>query len=160
MADKRTALAAMRDIFLQANPAPSDKPANVWIYPQQYNDIDTSTLPIVIISELVNNPNTWMRATHRDLSHDIWAIEAMVFLYPGPLTKDPQAAAAEKLHITWAQAIADTLYNNQNLFNNVFSVGVSGDKKLFDYQVGEINWWNKLWWGVRFVFPITQSARH
>lgn len=160
MSEKATALGAMRQLFLQVNPSPSTTPVGVWLYPDEQSSIDTSTLPVVIMSELVNAPNVWERGTHNDVSRDIWSIEAMVFLYNGPLTRDSQAADAEKLHGPWPQAVAECLNKNQRLFNKVFQVGVKGSPKLFDYRVGQTNWWGKIFWGVRFIFPIVQSVSH
>jgi len=160
MSDKSTALGAMRQLFQQVEPAPNVSPVGVWLYPSDYESITTEVLPMVIINELINNQNQWRRNTHHDSSQDIWTIEAMVFLYNGPITKASQAAAAEALHRPWPGAVAAMLYKNQRLFNQVFQVAELGTRRLFDYQIGQINWWNKAFWGVRFIFPIVQSISH
>jgi len=159
MAEQGTgeALGALKRVFENVNPAPAQSQAGVWIYPQDFESIEFTTLPVVVLSEVVNNQNQWLYDAH-DLSESVWAIEALVFLYPGPLTTEPAAHEAEKLHNPWPLALADILYNQQDLYRTVVRVGQG--KKLFDWTVGQIDFWQKVFWGIRFVLPVSQSHSH
>ena len=155
------ALAAMKRVWENVNPDPAPTPVGIWTYPKDHLSISTglSTFPVIIISEVVNSPNQWLFDAN-DLSESRWAIEVLAFFQFGPVTTEPQASEAEKLHRPWPKALADTLFLYHDLYKTVFKVGVPGNKLMFDWRTGNIDFWAKVFWGIRFVIPVSQSHGH
>lgn len=155
-----TALAALKTILGGITPPTGkESPNGVWVYPTDHASIDLRVFPVIIVSQAVNTPASWgygERSTWRHNQHD-WVAEMLLFLAEGAITNDEQAAENELLQTGWTKAFNDLLKTNNALNDTVQGIG-DGDGTLFDYQVGHIDWWQNVYWGIRFELPITQSG--
>jgi hypothetical protein len=143
--------------------APADVVAlkGVYTYPDNYEDVNSSDLPFLIIQESVGRT-----ASIGDLPtgrgargwHD-WNMELIFFLSRGENHWPSLAASkAELQHRNWAIAVNDLLARNQTLGNTVFSIGEKrGTAFSFaDYLIDYEQWDQEIFWSMRFLIPVTQ----
>lgn len=154
MSDESDVLDAAKDILPDLDPTPEPAPANVWVYPADYDEINFERLPVVIASQVVNRPIPWKRATYGYGLHQ-WPLEILCFLVKGPLVNDKQAAEAEVKHSPWLRAMSNLLFQNLTLNDTCIQIG--GEAGLFTYQIGHIHFWTEVCWGIRFEVMVTQK---
>lgn len=155
------ALAATKALLVTLAPAPEPPPVAVWVYPNEYESIEAEPLPVLIVSEVINQPESWhMEARGRGGHH--WNMEILAMLALGPLTNDRASAIAEQRVRPWRRAVYNLLSANLTLTGTALTIGQAGGGRffpaeLFKAQIGHIHWWTKVYWGIRFVVPVTQS---
>lgn len=152
MSTEAEALTALKTILAGIDPDPEPAPVSIWTYPADHERIKFDTLPVIVVSRIINRPAKWTRLTGLGGKHQ-WPAEILVFLASGPLLDDKQAALAEVKMSPWPAAMATLLFANQRLTNTVQSIG---DADLFTYQVGHIHFWKNVFFGVRFEVIVNQ----
>ena len=152
---------AAKTILFGLAPADVTTLKNAYTYPDSYEDVDTDSLPFLVIQESVGRT-----ASIGDLPtgggtrgwHD-WNMELVFYLARGE-NEWPSAGAAlaELQHRNWAIAVNDMLARNQTLGGTVFSIGEKrGPAFAFaDYLIDHEQWDQEVFWAMRFLIPITQ----
>lgn len=154
------ALSALKTILAGIDPAPQPDPVAVYHYPADFNTavkraaIDYTKLPLLIVTQRVNQRYQWRPASHGTIYH-AWGAEVVALLHPGPVTSVAQGAAAEEKHVPWLRAMQLILFQNQGLSGTVTSLGTA--EYLFDYQIGHVEWDGRLFWGIDFLVPVMQE---
>lgn len=158
MATVDAALAQFKVILAAANPAsPADALVACYIYPADYASIDLSSLPVIIVGQQVNTNRLWRRKAI-GLGLHRWTAEIMLLLEHGPITNDEVLAQAEAKQNPWPKEIADLLLVDQQLNGtaNWIGEGPAADSDLFRYRLGHIQFWQKVFWGGRFLVDVVQ----
>jgi hypothetical protein len=155
------ALTAAQTLFTGLAPADVTALQNVYVYPDEYADVDLDYLPLMVIAEGVGRT-----ASIGDIPtgagvrgwHD-WNMELILYLTLGE-NKWPSvgSATAELQQRNWALAVNDVLSRNQTLNGTVFSIGEKrGPGFAFaDYLIDHEQWNQTPLWSIRFLVPITQ----
>lgn len=158
MSTPTDALNALKVLLLTMTPDGQPAPTAVFVYPSEAASISFDNLPIMIINKRVNVDNGWMRKA-AGIGRHIWECEAFLFLMPGPLTNEEQTAAAEALQEPYPKAVSDLLFANTSLSGKAEFLGHGGQSpgQLFLYREGNISWGVKVFWGIRFRFPVAQN---
>lgn len=152
MSAETDALNALKTLLATLDPDPEPAPAHVWVYPADHAQIKFTSLPVIVVSKIINRPVSWPRLTGLGGMHD-WPAEILVFLSAGPLIDDRAAALAEKKVAPWPPAIAALLFANQKLNNTCRMIGGTD---LFTYRVGHLHFWKDVYFGIRFEVIIQQ----
>jgi hypothetical protein len=152
------ALDAAKSIFDLVDPSPQTAlSSRIWIFPEEEADIDLSTLPAMVISQVINRESAFWRNTLELIRHE-WEIEALLFLSEGPITQeDSRGATAEETIRYWPKAIAKAFYapNRQKLMDNAVMIGATTGQ-LLRYHIGQIAWQSNIFFGIRLVIPVEQ----
>lgn len=149
------ALAGLKTALQSIDPAPQPAPNAVYLWPDDYDIMDTATFPFIIVAQVVNRWLTFGDETHGTRFHP-WLAEINICLANGPLTKFEIAQQAESKQVPWLLALATTLSANRSLGATAVAIG-SGDQ-LFRYRIGHIGWdKGKVFWGVRAEIQVYQQ---
>lgn len=146
------------------DPAPQAALKGVWIYPQEYDDIDLTTLPVAVISENINVPVSagigFEGVKAAGVDREDWEIEVLVFLEGGGGMEFPskRAAEVEAVHREYVTAMKPVLYPNMTLDGTVDTMGrdTAGGYTIFQFMRWHWTWDGRTYWGVRFVIPVSQ----
>jgi len=155
------ALNATKTILYGLAPADVTALKNLYVYPDEYADVDDDSLPFGILAEGVGRT-----ASIGDLPtgsgnrgwHD-WKMELIFYLARGE-NQWPSAGAAtsELQHRNWAIEVNNLLSRNQTLGGTVFSIGEKRGAAFAyaDYLIDHEQWDQKPFWAIRFLVPVTQ----
>ena len=143
--------------------APADVTAlkNVYVYPDEYADVDEKDLPFLVIMESVGRTSSiGDLPTGRD-AHGLhsWAMELVLYLNRGEnMWPGAAAAKAELQHRNWAVAINDLLARNRTLGGTVFDIGEKREQGYIyaDYLIDHEQWNQDPFWSIRFLIPVKQ----
>lgn len=149
------AMAGMRDLFLSVDPDPQDPLVGAWVFQDEQASIDLDILPFAIVSRLLVGQEVWRRNAHDSAQHD-WFMEVLLMLKAGAILNDQKGAEAESLCDPWQRTIMAAIYADKTLSGTVLTVGEVGENIAFRAEIGQVDWLNKTFWGIRFVFPISQ----
>lgn len=159
MATVLEALQQLRTILLTASAAGQPALTAGYVYPNDYATMPaTLTLPCIVVSELVNNLNSWERKAAGLAVHK-WHAEIVLFAAEGPLTTlSTDSAAAELKTHGWSQAFAGKLWANQSLNGKAHVIGDHAGEmpRLFEYMIGHVYWDTGVYWGMRIELPVRQ----
>lgn len=158
------ALAALKEaIETSYDPAPQAPLHGVWIYPEDYEHINLTELPVAVVSEVMNEPLE-LGPKADDTDRDDWKLEILIFLEGGGGMEFPslRAAAVEATHRRYIYAMKTLLYADRTLGGAIDYLGsVDGGS----YQLGRVDrihwtWDGRTYWGIRFYIPISQFAHY
>lgn len=154
------ALNGLKTTVLTMNPTPQASLVNAWVYPTSYASINLAALPVAIVSRVVGVVDSWgLKAAGVGLHR--WRAEVLIPLAVGPLRYPNEAsAAAEAKQDTYEKALADVLFGDMTLGGTVLQIGEGGIPsgfKLFDCMINHMQWNQQVYWGFRFVIPISQK---
>lgn len=158
------ALAALKEaIETNYDPAPQDPLNGVWIYPQEYEHINLTNLPVAVVSEVVNEP-LLLGPKADDTDRDDWKIEILIFMEGGGGMEFPslRAAEVEARHREYIYAMKEVLYADLTLGGTVDYLGISDGNS---YQLGRADrihwtWDGRTYWGIRFYIPVAQFTHY
>lgn len=155
------ALAQLKTILLTATVAEQPALTAGYVMPDEYASIPTPpTLPFVVVGELYNTPNDWLRKAD-GLGLHRWRAEVLLFAAQGPLVSLNTTTAAAMLTTRgWARAFADVLWANQTLNSTAQIIGEpNGEmRRLFQYGIGHIYLGDTgEYWGLRAEVVIQQT---
>lgn len=153
MSDVTDALNALKTILATLDPDPEPAPFHVWVYPADHVQIKFAELPVIVVSKVINREVPVKRMTPLGGKHD-WPAEILVFLTPGPVIDDKQAALAEVKVSPWPLAMSALLFQNQKLSGTARMIG--DGENLFTYRVGHIHFWKVVYFGIRFEVMVQQ----
>lgn len=155
MSDVTDALNALKTILATIDPDPEPAPSHVWVYPADHVQIKFAELPVIVVSQAINREASVKRLTSIGGMHN-WPAEILVFLTPGPVIDDKQAALAGVKASPWPEAMSALLFQrqNQNLNNTCRMIG--DGENLFTYRVGHIHFWKVVYFGIRFEVMVQQ----
>ncbi len=155
------ALAQLRALLLTATAVGQPALTAGYVMPDEYAAIPTPpTLPFLVVGELYNVPNDWLRkaaglAIHR------WRAEVLLFAAQGPLMALNSNTAAAMLKTRgWARALSGVLWANQSLNGAAQVIGEpAGEmRRLFQYGIGHIYLGDtEQYWGLRMELVIQQT---
>lgn len=151
-----TALAALKTLLGSLDPTPQPKPVLIVNYPVEYRDLNFDRLPVVLLQQFTNQDSIWSQYTYGSTLHT-WQIEILAFLMDGPVINDEQVAIAEQLHPTWVTAMASLLDGNITLSVTPEATLSLVGGELFRYRVGHLAWWDKTFFGVRYLLTYEQE---
>ena len=114
---------------------------------------------MAIVTRLLGQQEIWRRYSHESSRHD-WFIEVLLLLKAGAVLNDQMGALAESMCDPWQEKITAAIYGNHTLYGTVLSAGEVGGNVLYRSEIGQIDWLSKTFWGIRFVFPVTQTIEH
>ena len=154
MADQITAVIdGWKGIFGGLNPTPSSGPSSVYNYRDEYAQVDTSGLPVVIcMQEIgVSNPvRAEMKVTKRR-----GQLIAYVLLQKasgnGMQIPSKEHAAAMQKKKGWDEAVKAALFADSSLNGSVLSIG--DDQKLFESIDDHLQWDGNIYWGIVYSLP-------
>jgi hypothetical protein len=156
------ALNATKTILQGLAPADVTALKNIYVYPDDYANVDDSSVPFMVIQESVGRSSAMgdIPTGGTDVRgwHD-WAMELVLYLNRGENEwPSSGAASAELQHRNWVIVINDLLSRNQTLGGTVFSIGEKRGQAfaLADYLIDHEQWNQKPFWSIRFLVPITQ----
>lgn len=160
MATVHEALVELKTLLLTAAAAGQPALRAGYVYPNDYATMPaTFPLPCIVVSELVNNLNSWERKAAGLAVHK-WRAEILLLAAQGPLQAiSRESAAAELKTANWAKAFADVLWANQSLNGAAQIIGDHAGEmpRLFEYMVGHVPWEPGVeFWGVRIELPVRQ----
>ena len=159
MAETRDALNALASILGATTATGQDAMAGAWVYPDEYADVNLSTLPAIVVTEKAATINQW-GAKSSGVGYHRWMAEVLLFLYKGaPVHPSKQAAEAELLQEGWVKAFGGALADNLRLNDTVVKIGApDGDfpLKYFDYSIEYLQWNQQEYWGIYFQIPMMQ----
>lgn len=153
------ALLAAATLLATVDPDPSPAPIAAWAYPANYEDITFDDLPVIVVSEVVNQRRNW-EIKSAGLGLHRWEMEILVFLAEGQLTSHAAAAPIERLQTPWYKALADKLYGSMTfgVEGTWIGKGDGGTFRLMEpYHVGHISFDTRTFWGIRAIVPINQK---
>lgn len=153
MSDVTDALNALKTILATIDPDPEPAPDHVWVYPADHVQIKFAELPVIVVSQAINRDVSVKRMTPLGGKHD-WPAEILVFLTPGPVIDDKQAALAGVKVSLWPPAMSALLFQNQKLNGTARMIG--DGENLFTYRVGHIHFWKVVYFGIRFEVMVQQ----
>ena len=153
MADVIDVLTAYKTILATIDPSPQPAPANVWVWPTDYDSMTYDDYPVVIIAQVINEEMGYFDVHHGVGGH-VWKADLLFLLAEGPLLNLSAAKAAEELELAYLPAIATVLYANRSVGNN--AVGIGTNRAVFNYRVGHIEWDERTHWGIRVQVPVLQ----
>lgn len=158
MATVDESLAQLKIILAAADPPPpAEALVAVYAYPADYASISLSSLPVLIVGQQVNTRRAWRRKAIGTGLH-IWMAEIILLLAPGVITNDEQRALVEQRQNPWPKELADLLLADQQLNGTAAWIGGgSAVSELFTYWVGHVHFWQKKFWGMRFLLPVAQT---
>lgn len=153
MSSVSDALAGFKAVLAGIDPDPQPVPANIYEWPDDYDTMDYTTFPFIIVAQVVNEEFAWQPAA-TGVGYHNWLAEILICLTNGPTTRTEAAAAAEVLHEPWLYATAKIFFNNQGVNGTALNIG--SRETLTTYRVGNIGWDNQIFWGIRWVVPVRQ----
>lgn len=161
MTTVRDALVQLKALLMTATAAGQPALAAGYVMPDDYALLpNTLALPSLVVGELYNVPNEWVRKASGLALHR-WRAEVLLFAAPGPLvTFNAGAAAAMLTTREWARALSDVLWANQTLNGTVQIVGEpNGDmRRLMQYAIGHVYLGDTgEYWGLRAEVVIQQT---
>jgi len=149
----------LKTLSLTLSPEGQPVPVAAYIYPDDILTMDLSSLPIVLVSEVVNETNTWYYGQQGCHFYRNWQAELYLLLSEGQIQSNTQAAIAEPLHRAWTAALAVMLKDNPTLNDAVIQIGdygISGNQNqvLFQESVHHLAVNTRIFWGIRCVIPV------
>lgn len=157
----RDALTQLKSVLMTASAAGQPALAAGYVMPDDYALLPSPlTLPCIVVGELYNVPNEWLRKAAGLALHK-WRAEVLLFTAQGPLTTlNAEAAAAMLKTREWARAFSTVLWANQTLNGAAQIVGEpAGEmRRLFQYGIGHVYLGDVgEYWGLRLELPIQQT---
>lgn len=158
--DQGAALEALKTLLGSLSPGGSEPdPAAVFIYPDEYNDLDLDTLPVILISEAVGLPAALTRSAQTRAMIHKWQVQIMILLAEGTLTDDRSAAEVSARHRPWVNALAKALIANGTLGGSVYGIGIQIPGDLYTYRIGHVPWWGtRNFWGIVATVDVYQKV--
>lgn len=148
-------LAGLKTALASIDPSPQPAPDAVYHWPDDYESMDYTTFPFIIVAQVVNRWFDFGDEAH-GLTRHTWLAEINICLAEGPLTRIEAAKAAELKQVPWIKALATTLSANRSLGATALAIGTG--EQLFRYRVGHIGWdKGRVFWGVRAEVQIYQQ---
>lgn len=161
MSTVHDALTQLKALLLTATSAGQPALTAGYVMPDEYASIPTPPmLPFLVVGELYNAPNDWLRkaaglAVHR------WRAEVLLFTAQGPLlTLNSDTAAAMLKTRNWARALSNVLWANQSLNGAAQVIGEPAGEmwRLLRYGIGHIYLGETgEYWGLRVELMIQQT---
>lgn len=148
------AIAGFKIILADIDPSPQPVPENIYGWELDYESMDYTTFPFLIVAEVVNEEFSFTPQA-QGVGYHMWDAEILTCLAPGPLTRTEAQADAETKHKPWIDALAEIFFNNQGVNGTALNIGDT--RGLFVYRVGNLGWDNKIFWGIRCVVPVRQE---
>lgn len=149
----RTALADLATVLKTVNPTPSSGPVGVWTHPAEWDAIDLSRLPVIVVARALDQEETWGVFSTFGTDYHFFTAEILVILSPFPKTQ----AAGKDMEIEgepWIPAIVNCLRaTGDDLSNTVREIGRNDG--LLSVRQGGIEWAGKPYWGYRILLPVT-----
>ncbi len=160
MATVHGALTQLKTVLMTASAAGQPALAAGYVIPDDYTLLPSPlTLPCLVVSELYNAPNEWLRKAGGLALHK-WRAEVLLFAAQGPLTTlNADAAAAMLKTREWARAFSEVLWANQSLNGAAQIIGEpAGEmRRLFQYGIGHVYLGDVgEYWGLRMELAIQQ----
>lgn len=151
-----SALAALKTIFAGLDASPYQDPVGVWVIPDDYENINWSDPPFIVISTL---DREWLpfRPLHRGAMKHEWIAEINCCLSTGPITTMVRAVELEPIWMTWLNQVASLLGENRGLNGQALAIGSGID--LFRYRVGQFELGRRVYYGVRVQVPVLQLVQ-
>ena len=159
MGEISNALQGMKTLFLSVDPTPQTALVDAWVFQDEQSSVTFDTFPVALVLRVINQQEIWRRISN-DLSQHDWGIEVLLLLKAGAVLNDAMGAEMEAMTDPWLRVITAGLYNNPTLYGNVVSVGELGTNILFRPTISQIDWLSKTFWGIRFLFSVSQSVSH
>ena len=161
MSTVRDALVQLKALLMTATAAGQPALAAGYVMPDDYALLpDTPALPFLVVGELYNTPNEWLRKASGLALHK-WRAEVLICTAPGPLLSlNADTAAAMLKTRNWARALSEVLWANQTLNGTAQIIGEpAGEmRRLFQYGIGHIYLGDtQTYWGLRLELPIQQT---
>lgn len=161
MSTVRDALVQLKALLMTAVTAGQPALAAGYVMPDDYALLpDTPALPFLVVGELYNTPNEWLRKASGLALHK-WRAEVLICTAPGPLTVlNADTAAAILKTRNWARALSEVLWANQTLNGTAQIIGEpAGEmRRLFQYGIGHVHLDPaNIYWGLRLELPIQQT---
>jgi hypothetical protein len=132
-------------------------------YPADHAKIATYALPIAIVARRLDVQETW-GWWGLGVGTRKFEIELLLFLEKGVVEYvTPQTAVIELRHMGWRQKVADVLAADLTLGGLVEYIGNGAQGEnglLFTSANTHIQWQNDVFWGIRFLIPITMRVYH
>ncbi len=147
-------LAGFKTVLAAIDPSPQDSPAAIYEWPDDYDIMDYTTFPFIIIAQVVNEDEVW-RPASQGVGWHLWDAEILICLTNGPTTRMEAQRDAEVMHEPWLLATAKILFDNQGVNGTVINIG-DGRGLAID-RVGNLGWDNKIFWGIRWIVPVRQE---
>lgn len=161
MTTVRDALVQLKALLMTATATGQPAIAAGYVMPDDYALLSgTLSLPSLVVGELYNSPNDWLRKAD-GLGLHRWRAEVLLFAAEGPLTTLSATTAAAMLTTReWARAFANVLWANQTLNSTAQIIGEpNGEmRRLFQYGIGHVYLGDTgEYWGLRAEIVIQQT---
>lgn len=161
MNDIEASLLALRNVVLTAAPVGLAPLTAAYAYPQQIaaipTPIEADTLPVGIVHRRTGR-RTAVGSKAAGMARHFWTANIDLLLAPGPLMNDEQIREADGLFYPWWLAIQDVLFNNLTLNGTADMIGGGAQgSDLFDYIDTHLQWFQKVYWGIRIEVTVRHS---
>lgn len=161
MSTVRDALVQLKALLMTAVAAGQPALTAGYVMPDDYALLpDVPALPFVVVGELYNTPNEWLRKAAGLALHK-WRAEVLICTAPGPLTVlNADTATAMLKTRNWARALSEVLWANQTLNGTAQIIGEpAGEmRRLFQYGIGHVHLDPaNIYWGLRLELPVQQT---
>ena len=150
------ALEAAKTLLKTIDPDPEPPPAGVWLYPDEFERIRLSQLPVVLVYDELTVRERGQHGAGR--SRHRWTAVFDVLLVSGPLNNEAMLSRAKQRVAPWEEAMEELLFANGKLLGTVDIIGDGQTVgSLYTYQPRPFRYLEQLYWGVRFRIPILQT---
>lgn len=154
-------LAALRDLIVTVQATGQPPIRAGYAYPAQQatmpETIDPDDLPLVITHRRTSRRGTVGTLAAGRAKH-MWLAHIDLLLAPGPLVNEEQIREADAMFEPWLIAMYGVLFQNLTLTGtaDMIGSGVPGGDFL-DYIDTHLQWFGKVFWGVRFELMVKQT---
>jgi hypothetical protein len=154
-------LTVLKDVVYTIAPTGQPTLTAAYSYPAQQltmpDTIEAEMLPVAIIHRRTNR-RTPLGSFAAGKGRHRWTANIDLLLLPGPLVSEEQIRAADALFEPWLVAMYGLLFQNLTLAGTADMIGggvPGGD--FFEYIDTHLQWFSKVYWGIRFELPVKQS---
>lgn len=156
-----TALASLRDIVLTVSATGQPALTAAYAYPADQatmpETIEAEMLPLAIVHRRTNR-RTALGSLAAGRARHVWMANIDLLLKPGPLVNEEQIRQADALFEPWLVAMYGVLFQNLTLAGTADGAGWAVTQStMFDYIDTHLQWFQKVFWGIRFELPVKQT---
>lgn len=127
----------------------------VKVYPADY-PFTVNDLPVAIVHRMTNREAP-VRTRSVGSGSQTWQMGIDILLIEGPLMNDEQMATADGLYEPWVDTIDALLAGDYTLGGTVTTIGQIGQGVTFTPMDTHLQWYKKIYWGIRFQVPVLQD---
>ncbi len=132
---------------------PTPQPALAYVYADPAEAVSLADFPVGILTLAPQQAHTWREEAFGLGRHD-YTVAIYIFI-------GIRSTGLAELHsrvLAWPKPIADVLIADLTLGGLVHSIGAGESDALFTYSIGEFQWSDGSYFGLKILLPVTEKA--